>query len=99
MRKLEEEGKVTILKGWTWVSAQDVSVKGTDHESASTSPLTSQHGTHVVSTLESTYGTGSQEVVSSVVIGCDGANSRIRKSAGITVEAEEGGELHSYKSA
>lgn len=44
-----------------------------------------------VSTIEDTY-SGEEDIIeSSIVIGCDGANSRVRKAAGITSDGEETG--------
>jgi 2-polyprenyl-6-methoxyphenol hydroxylase-like FAD-dependent oxidoreductase len=48
-------------------------------------------GDVVVSQLQNTY-TGEEDVIeSSLVIGCDGANSRVRQAVGIECEAEESG--------
>ena len=45
----------------------------------------------MLSVVEDTYTGDRSTIPSSLIIGCDGANSRVRKGSGITVDAEESG--------
>ncbi|GMK58855.1 hypothetical protein CspeluHIS016_0602970 [Cutaneotrichosporon spelunceum] len=71
---LDAEVNVDYRLGWTWISHEEVTRNGE---------------TICVSTVEDTYTGEEMRIESSLVVGCDGANSRVRKAVGITSEGEE----------
>lgn len=73
---IEKEPHVDVRKGWTWMSCTESTRDG--------QPI-------IVSVVQNTYTGETTTIESSVLIGCDGANSRVRKNVGIESEGEETG--------
>ena len=53
----------------------------------------SQGESDVTSVIENTYTGETEEIHSSVIIACDGTNSRVRQAAGIELDEEDGREF------
>lgn len=94
---LDAEVNIDYRIGWTWISHEEVSLSaragckhGPGGDLQICSPQVTRNGeTICVSTIEDTYTGEEVQVESCLVVGCDGANSRVRKAAGITSEGEE----------
>lgn len=74
-REMDKEDNVDYRTGWTWIGHEEVVRNGE---------------TICISTVEDTYTGEEMQIESCLVIGADGANSRVRKACGITSEGEEG---------
>jgi 2-polyprenyl-6-methoxyphenol hydroxylase-like FAD-dependent oxidoreductase len=84
---LEKEAKVERRRGWTWRSFTEV---GTSILAPQCLDLMEQSDSEAVSIVENTYTGETEEIRSSVIIACDGTNSRVRQAAGIELDEQDG---------